>query len=207
MVRRSTWLVLGVFVVLAAFAVIFQRYQTNKAQNLPTATPTNEPTYVFNLSSAQVNDILISDSSGKTLDIYRILASSDWAIKDIPVEQIDNAQLKVVIDQLLSLSVDQILAQIPPLDSMGLITPAYTITLTTADGTKSFAYIGSKIAIGTGYYVHLNDGHVAVVSNVVIDEIINILTNPPLVPTATPEMTPTETVVPTQTVTTATPTP
>jgi hypothetical protein len=42
---------------------------------------------------------------------------------------------------------------------------------------------------------------------VVMEDVINLLTNPPLLPTATPEVTPTETVAPIGSGSQATPTP
>ncbi len=99
------------------------------------------------------------------------------------------------------------LTQIPPLDSVGLTTPAYTITITTADATIVVTDIGTLNAIGDGYYVRVDSGQVVLVDKVVMEDVINLLTNPPLLPTATPEVTPTETVAPIGSGSQATPTP
>jgi hypothetical protein len=207
MVRRSTWIVLIVFALLVGFAWYFQRYQTNKAETVGTATPTAPPTYLYNLSSSEVNEIKISDASGSKIDLYRDPSSTNWAIADVPVDQADSFQIESISAQLFSLQAQETLTQTPPLDAIGLVTPTYTITMTTSEGTQINTYVGSETAIGGGYYARVDAGLVVIVDKVVMDDIVNLINNPPLLPTATPEVTPTSTTLPTGQENQATPTP
>jgi hypothetical protein len=207
MVRRSTWILLGVFVLLVGFAWLFQRYQTNKVSNVVTATPTVTPVNLYALTNSQLNEINIAASAGDKIDLYRDPTSSNWAIKDVPVDQADSFQIESISKQLIALQVQETLSQSLPLDSTGLVVPAYSITMTTADGTQLVTFIGSQNAVGDGYYARVDSGQVVLVNKVVMDDILNLLKNPPLLPTATPVVTPTETVAPTETGNLETPTP
>ena len=192
MVRRSTWILLVVFALLVGFAWLFQRSQANKTANTATATPTTSPAYLYNLSNTQVDEINITDATGDKIDLYRDLASSNWAIADVPVDQADSFKIESISTQLFSLQVKETLTQTPPLDSIGLITPTYTITMTTSDGAQIITDIGTQTAIGSGYYVRVGSGSVDIVDKVVMDDILDLLKNPPLLPTATPDVTATE---------------
>jgi hypothetical protein len=207
MVRRSTWIVLGIFVLLVGFAVVFQRYQTKQAENAATATPTVPPVYLLHLGDAQINDIKIADNTGSYINLYLDQASSQWAIEGVPTDQADSSKIETLSTQLLSLQVQEVLTETISLASIGLDTPSYTITLTTASNSQSVTYIGMQTAIGSGYYVRENDGPVMIVSKSAIDQFINVLQEPPLLPTATPEVIPTETIVPTTPTIPETPTP
>ena len=207
MVRRPTWILLLVFAILVGFAWFFQRYQANKANNAATATPTTSLINLYDLTNTQDKEINITDNAGDKIDLYRDSGSSKWAIADVPVDQADSFQIESISTQLFSLQVQEALTQTPPLDSIGLVTPAYTITMTTSDGTQLITNVGTQTAIGSGYYVRVGSGPVVIVDKVVMDDILNLVKNPPLLPTATLEVTSTETASPTKPEVQVTPTP
>lgn len=207
MVRRSTWIVLLIFAALVGFTFFFQRYQANKPVDSATATPTTPPVYLFELGDAQINEIKISDSTGKNIDLYRDQLTSLWAIADMPPGQADSAQIDSISTQLRSIQIQEALTQTVPLSSIGLETPAYTITLTTSTGTQIVTYVGIQTAIGSGYYVRESNGQVAIVSKTPMESILQLVESPPLLPTATPQVTPTEAVTPVTAPSQATPTP
>jgi len=207
MVRRSTWILLVVFAILVGFAWFFQRYQANKANNAATATPTASPANLYDLSNTQVDRISITDDMGDKIELFRDSVSSNWAIADVPVDQADSAQIDAMSKQLFSLQAQDTLTQTPPLDSIGLVTPAYTITMTTTEGTQIITHVGTQTAIGSGYYVRVDSDSVVIVDKVVMDGILNLIKQPPLLPTATPIVTSTETAPPTEAGSQVTPTP
>ena len=196
MVRRSTWIVLLIFAVLVGFTFFFQRYQANKTVDSTTATPTVPPAYLFELGDAPLSEIKISDRAGKSVDLYRDQLTSLWAISDIPPDQADSAKIDSMSTQLRSIQIQETLTQTVPLTSIGLEMPAYTITLTTSTGTQIVTFIGIQTAIGSGYYVQVSNGQVAIVGKTPMDSILQLVESPPLLPTVTPQATPTETVTP-----------
>ena len=207
MIRRSTWILLLVFAILAGFAFFFQRYQSNKADNSATQTPTSTPQMAFNLNGAQVNEITISDSSGNSLDLVRDEAGALWTISDVPKGQVDASKIESASTQLFVAEVQETITQTLPLDSIGLVPPAYHLTMTLSNGAKLSTEVGDQTPIGSGYYVRVNSGQVIIVGKTALDEIIKFLSEPPLLPTPTREASPTETIVPAGNGNQATPTP
>jgi hypothetical protein len=196
MVRRTTWILLLVFGLLVLFAWLFQRYQSNKTQANATASPIATVVKLYDLTDSQVVEISIVNNSGDTIGFTRDPGSSNWVIKDLPPEQADSFQIESVNSQLLSLQALDTLTQSPPLDSIGLANPAYTITMVTADGKQIITYVGALSAIGTGYYIRVDTGPVVIVDKVIMDDILKLIKEPPMLPTATPEVTGTETGTP-----------
>ena len=182
MVRRSTWIILGIFALLVGFTIFLQRYQVSKTENTATATPTVPPVFLYSQGDVQVNDIKIADNTGKYIDLYRDLAASSWAIEGIPTDQADSSKIETINNELLSVQVQETLTQTLSLAAIGLETPAYTITLTTSAGVKWVTYVGMQTAIGSGYYVRTDNGQVMIVSKSAIDNILSLLQNPPCYP-------------------------
>jgi hypothetical protein len=198
MVRRTTWILLVIFVVLVGFTWIFQRYQENKAKNVATLTPTVAKAKLYDIDSTQVKEINISDSLGKQIAVYIDPITKKWAVKDVPAEQADSFQIESITAQLFSLQVQETITNTPSLDSVGLASPLYTITMTKSDDTQLVTNVGSKTAIGSGYYVRVDSGQVVIVDKDVMDNVLNLLTSPPLIPTPTPEISTTGTISPTE---------
>jgi hypothetical protein len=207
MVRRSTLILVVVFVILVGFAWILQHNQTNQQEIVATTMPTTTAAYLYNLNGRQVDDINITDSSGNQVEFYLDSTSGNWVIRDKPTEQADSFQIESITAQLLVLQAVETLIQPPPLNSIGLELPTYTITLTTADGGQLVTNVGSITPIGSGYYVKVGTDKIVIVDKVVMDDVLSLLTNPPLLPTATPEAVFTEPVSPTESINIGTPTP
>ncbi len=209
MMRRSTWIVLGIFVLLIGFTLVYQRYQANNPAATPTAaaTSTTPPVTLYNLSDTQIKDIKIADNTGSYIDLYQDPASSSWAIEGVPVGQADSTKIKSISNELLVLQVQETLTDTVSLAAVGLDTPAYTITLTTTLNQASITYVGKPTAIGTGYYIRQNDGQIMIVDKSSMDTILNALKEPPLLPTPTPQVTPGETGSPAAPLGQETPTP
>jgi hypothetical protein len=205
MVRRPTWILLIIFILLIGFTWLFQRYQTNKMNNAATATPKIALENIYDLDGKQVNEVNIADSTGEKIEFNRNSGSGQWSISNIPVDQVDSFQVESNFAQLFSITAEETLTQTPRLDSIGLVSPAYTISMTTNDGESMITYVGSITPIGSGYYIRVDSGPVIIVDKMVLDDILNMFVNPPLIATATPEITTTEAISPTDSGTPKTP--
>jgi hypothetical protein len=207
MVRRSTLILLVVFAILVGFAWILQRNQTNKKEADANTTPTKTVSELFNLTGRQVNDINISDSSGNQAEFYLDSTSGNWAIKGLPIDQADSFQIESITAQLTALQAVETLTQPPPLDSIGLVEPSYTIIMTTSDGAQLVVRVGDVTPIGSGYYVKVGSDMIVIVDKVVMDDVLGLLTTPPTLSTAIPEVVTTEPVSQDESVSTGTPAP
>src|SRR4030042_2851588 len=187
MVRRSTWILVAVFVLLVGFAWLFQRYQMKKVENASTATPTVAPVSIFNLNGVQVDFVNISDSSGGKVEFKRDPETNQWSLADVPSDQVDSFQIGSNLAQLFAITAQETITQTIPLDAIGLAFPVYTINIITTDGEIILAYIGSVTSVGDGYYIRVDTGPVIIVDKVVIDGVIDMFLTPLLIATLTPE--------------------
>ena len=192
MIRRSTWILLVILALLVGFAFIFQRNQDKKAEITATAIPTDQRAVLFGVEGSQVSGIDITNSSGSLLKLFMDPLTATWAIRDVPLEQADTLQINANVEQLLASQIIETLTQPPPLDSIGLAAPVYTITVTTTDGFAVVAHVGALTPVGSGYYTRVGSGPVVIVEKTGIDNAIEMLSNPPLLPTPT-QATPTQT--------------
>jgi hypothetical protein len=199
MVRRQTWFVVGFFVLLAAFAWMFQNYQANKALKTEVPTPTTAKASLYDFDLSAVSQVDIKSADGNQIGLVLDPETSKWIIKDVPAEKADSFQIDSILAQLFSIQIQEVMTQIPPLDSIGLASPVDVITVTKQDGSQVVTDVGTKTAIGSGYYVRTAGNQVAIVSNTTLDTVLGMLTTPPLASTPTPEVTSTELIEPTVT--------
>jgi hypothetical protein len=196
MVRRSTWILLAILVILVGSTLLFQRYQASKPENTATAIPSVALVNVYNLTGKQVSEVDLSDSLGNSIVFNLNLELNMWAIANTPEDQADSSQIESILAKLFALTARETLTQTPPLESIGLVNPAYTIHFITSGGEQINTAVGSMTPIGTGYYLRVNSDPVAIVDKLLLDNVLNMLTDPPLLATPTPEVTSTKTLSP-----------
>ena len=184
--RRSTWIVLGIFVVLALGVFLWQRYgktDQEAAEPTPTIAPVN---MVFDLGTKLVQSFSITDATGESITMQHELSSNMWVVMDQPADMADPTQIEAVASSFSYMTVDTELTTQPPLDAMGLDQPSYTITLDLDNGERNVLFVGDLTPTGTGYYAQVDGKPVVVIAKSDITTLINMLTTPPLKPTYTP---------------------
>jgi hypothetical protein len=176
----------GVFILLAGFTWYFQRNEAGKTVDA-TPTPTADLVNLYDFDSSQVNEVQIVDGTSNQIVVFQNPATSQWVVKDFPPEQANSFQIESVLAQLFAIRSTVILTESVSLDAVGLKEPIYTITIRMKDGNEIITHVGSTTAIGSGYYVRIGDEVVNIVDKATLDEVLNLLSNPPLMATATPE--------------------
>lgn len=188
MIKRSTWIVLAIFLVLLAVALLLPRLQKGReAEQTPTATAT--PESLFDVTDLVVLEINITGPDNQSLVLRRETAADEWKVVGFPPEDTDVFAAGSVAGQIFALRIQRRLENVPPLSQMGLIMPPYMITLKQEDGRLLVLKIGDRTPTGSGYYVQLGSADPVVVSKVDLDSILSSLENPPLLPTPTPQAT------------------
>lgn len=198
MIRRSTWIVLGIFAVLGLGVFLWQRYGVKEEPVEPTPT-TEVSSLVFSLGDQTIASYQILDTEGNSISFGRDPVSDAWVVTDQPAELADSSQIETVAGSLAFLFVDTALAGQPPLDSMGLDQPSYTIKLFLDNGEQSNLYVGDLIPTGSGYYARVGDEPAMVIAKTDMDAVLNLLKTPPLAATYTPTVTFTATMTATST--------
>ncbi len=187
MIRRSTWIVLGIAVALILGYVLWQRYQPEQEPEVE-AVPTFAPVVnLFAPDDLAVSGITFSRAAdGQMAVIAWDAATGAWSMPDVPAEAVDGGRMMSLVGQLFAMTVERTLDTALAPDVLGLDAPAYTIQLSMDDGSQRFLRVGDMTAIGTGYYVQLDEQAPVIVAKAELDAVLGIIDAPPLLPTATP---------------------
>lgn len=202
MIKRTTWILLAVFAALVGVAWILQRSNLTAKSK---ATPTAEAQLLFNLDANALSSLKIQDGQGKTVELNKD-QNGQWKLVEPSGDVADSVQVDSTIRQYASVPVLNQLDPPPPPEATGLITPTYTVTLSSSDNQLHVAKVGAATSTGTSYYVQVNSGSVDVVSKSIVDGVLDLFKNPPLA-TPTPEASPTPAASETPSVSQPSPTP
>jgi len=186
MIRRSTWIVLAVFIILISGVIILQRVERNRVDEVIDIPVLDTPKPVKSLiefpKGESILGLIIRDAEKNVVDIQRHNESADWILV-FPEGDADIERVNQIISQISSIQINSTLETDLELNVVGLDNPTYTMRLTLSSGKKLTAYIGDETIAGNSYYVRLAGGGPKVVSKYPVDQIINLLTMPPIMPT------------------------
>lgn len=182
MIKRPTWIVL-ILLVLALGGYFFLKSRPLKSG---TPTPTAAGTsFLLPATGPKLKSIRISDQQNKVSMIERD-SSGSWSVSlPIPAPA-DQGAAEAAETQVGALSIVTQLNTSPLQSAMGLDTPADVIQLVYQDGSQHTLEVGSKTPTGSGYYVRFDHKGLYVISVDGIDPLLQMLANPPYVPTPTP---------------------
>jgi hypothetical protein len=184
MIRRTTWIVLAVFVVLVG--VIWYQ-QTRPAPEMSAITPTLGVEPLFTLDATQVRSLKVEDAAGDVVLARKESADGNWQLEEPVAAAGATSQIDMAVASLTTGESLIKLEDPPAAEVLGLAPPAYQVTLGLADGQSWIVKIGQATPTNSGYYVQVGDGAVYVVSTFTFDGVIGMLTSPPLAETPTPE--------------------
>jgi hypothetical protein len=189
MIRRSTWVTLGIFAIVLVAAIIIRQTGQKAAAD---ATPTPGSAYLFSAQDSAIIGLRITDTDENSVAVQRAEDGS-WSLVQPEGEQADQDRIDSLVSQAESLRVVSTLDTQPELTAIGLEPPQYRLSITLADGQQQVAEIGSTTPTDSGYYARLGGGDLQVVSKSGLDSLVGMLTDPPIAPTPTPETSSTET--------------
>lgn len=180
MIRRSTLVLFAVFLILVAVAFFWER-SGNGEEVIPTAT---QQANLLDLDVNNVNRLEITASDGD-LVVFIKETEGNWVIEE-PEGEIDPAaDLGSKIESFIAIRVLNPLESPPPADATGLNNPEYTITVFLDNGSQQEIVIGKGTVTGSGYYTQVAN-NVFVVDKFTVDNLLDLLNNPPYI---TPEVT------------------
>lgn len=185
MIRRPTWILLGLFILLLVAAWLIQTQPFGKPPE-PTVTPGLAS--LFDLQANPIVAARITDASGKAVAVEKD-ANGQWILTEPPNQPADTERIQTAITRAQGVSIVANVDVGPDLQAIGMDPPAYRIQLSLADGQEQIAFIGSLTAIGSGYYAHLDGGPMLIVNKYGVEGLLDIFKNPPILPTPTPSPT------------------
>lgn len=188
MIRKTTWVVLLVFALLAGSVFLWQRSQEEKAaQATPEAMATAEKQYLFDIEG-EVASLRIEQVGQKSIELVKDEAGQ-WTLTGSSAGALDSAAMDGIIGQLSTLPLVGTLQTIPELQDLGLSTPSYRILVVQKDGKQLTASVGKMTPTGSGYYVLSSDRRVYIANEFSLKSILDLVENPPYPPTPYPQPT------------------
>ncbi len=183
MIRRSTWIILGVFLLLVASTLVWQRYGKKETAEI---TPTTEQELLIKLTT-KVTGLRIEGVGSQIVEVIRD-EQGQWKLIVPEGHETDTDSVESAVSQLSNLRVLSQFEQGLDLGNTGLVIPAYRITISLEDDERISLDVGKATATGSGYYVRMGEKDVYVVSKYSLDSILGLAQNPPYKPTPTPPM-------------------
>lgn len=188
--RRTTWILVGVAVVLGLY-VWYSGQSKDKTDveataPAPTRVPGGGP--LFDATSDQIVGLWIVDMAANRGVALAKDAQGQWAVTAPEARPADPALAPGWASQFANVFVSIVVTETTDLRPFGVLSPTYTLGVKLVDGTDLKVFVGDKTPTGSGYYA-LRDGeeHVVVVNSGSVEGLTGLLTTPPyLLPTATP---------------------
>lgn len=194
MIRRSTWIVLIVFLALLAFLLYWQNRPDFVVEE-PTAS---EPDPVPRESIFEIPeglDVIAARVESSDSGLVVMEYDSDtgtWVLVDPPRDGADSQRIQGLIDQVVALRASNALETVPSLEVIGLENPLYEIQFSLSNEQIHTLYIGDATITGNNYYVRVDEGAPQIVGKFAIDNLVSVIDDLPILPTPMPEVEPTE---------------
>ncbi|HXQ36792.1 MAG TPA: DUF4340 domain-containing protein [Anaerolineales bacterium] len=192
--RRSTVIYLLLFLLLAG-AYYYLNNREQPADISLTLEPTEEVKYLFTAVDGMPTRIHIESKAGDIVEVARD-ADNAWTLT-LPTEaKADQASAEAAASQVTTMQIVDTIPDVDP-DIVGLTDPEYTMTVEFTSGVERKVDIGVITPSESGYYVRDTSGDIVIVTRSSVDALLELLTNPPYLETATPSpIPPTETPIP-----------
>jgi hypothetical protein len=185
MIRRPTWIVIGIFLILLLVFVLYQRDIFTFQEEEPTPTVLESRT-LFDIDGEDIQGLLIVEAQGNIVHIEKD-EGGEWVLREPTAEATDIGAVESTLNQLLTLRVLSTLFEIPSLEVLGLVSPTYTLTIYFVDGNSQIYQVGVLTPTESGYYLQDRNGVVLVVDKFGMETVLNLLEQPPILATPTVE--------------------
>jgi hypothetical protein len=171
MIRRSTLVVLGVFIVAVAALLILQRVPNSPIKPAQTPTATTMPKLLSGWNEKDIIEVVLTRAVGGKTDLVKNPDGS-WINKQAgPVPTGISEQL---LSELLATNIMTELPLDTSLKDLFLENPGQTMVLTSQDGRKATIRVGGVTPTQSGYYVKVNDDAPVIVGKTTLEGIFSL---------------------------------
>jgi hypothetical protein len=181
--KRSTWIVLVIFLALVGFMLYLNQKEPATPEELE-ATPAAPAEFLFTETDGLPISIDITSKTGEQVHIERN-AAGEWIVKQ-PIEtEANQGSAEAAASQLTALRIVS-RPEVAPGEA-GLTQPSYVMTVKLTGGTVKAVRIGDLTPTSSGYYSNVNDSNeVLIVSKTGLDALLTLVTSPPYANTPAP---------------------
>jgi hypothetical protein len=172
MIKRTTWVVLAVFLLTLAVVLLLQR--TGKLEYTADSTPSPTAASVFGLDTGSIKQVKV-ESSGIDSATFTHNSDGTWTTTAPTGFNPDAAIVKEALDSISTWTVQNELQVAPPLDAVGLTNPDKLIVIQTDSGQEHTIQVGGLNPAQTGYYLLLDGGAPFLISRYSVDPVLGLL--------------------------------
>ena len=184
MIKRTTWIVVAVFLaVLAAAVYLEQRPPVPEAAPTAAAPLAN----LLPVTMSEISGLRLEETATGAAVELKLDEQGAWQLLEPPEGPADASEVESSLSTLTNLVAQTSLEPAASLAIFGLAAPAYRLSLETTGGERLTVLVGDQTPTASGYYVRVNDDPPQVVSKLSLDSFLRILVEPPVAPTPTPE--------------------
>jgi len=180
--KRSTLIVFIIFLALVGLMFYLNQKESTTPEEVET-TPVAPVEYLFSESDGLPASIDIQSITGEQVTITRNDAGAWVLIQPIEAEA-DQGAAEAAASQLTSLRIVS-RPEVAPVD-VGLVQPAYILTIKMTGGTLKTVRIGDATPTDSGYYTSIDESdEVLIVGKTGLDALLTLVTSPPYANTPT----------------------
>jgi len=149
-----------------------------------TLEPQPEVSYLFNPEDGTPTRIHIESKAGEAVELERG-AGNAWALILPAKVAADQGTVEAAVSQISVIQVTNRLPELSPQD-VGLDAPDYIMKLKFTSGMERIVELGVVTPTENGYYARLDGGETLIVTRYAMDALLELLNNPPYIPTEDP---------------------
>jgi len=186
MIRRNTWIVLAIFVIVLGVGWYFLRAQPAGQNSATTSTPPPAK-LLAGLTADKIKAIRYIDTQGIQVSL-ELQSNKQWAQTSSSSTPLTQGSIQEIIAQLLDMNILADLASPPPATALGLDKPTISVIITT---DKDILFnIGNLTPLNNGYYVQVDQDRPAIIDKSTVDSLTQLFKSTQDTPT--PQTTPTQ---------------
>ena len=169
MIRRSTWVLLIVF-LLALAGLLFLSRRPQGLKVIQDGTPTPAPITFLEYASEEVARLTIQPKDSPAFTVERN-PQTLWQLIAVDPRPLDPSKVEELVATIPTLQAQSQLDTPPPDSATGLESSPILITLEFKDGHKTTVRFGNLTPTGSGYYAQVDSGPVLVLNKTSFDNL------------------------------------
>jgi hypothetical protein len=190
---RTTGILFVILAVLAAYVLLQQNQESGDGEPTPTSAAASRLNLVTGITLDQVVRLDVSRAEDGAFVSLARTEFGEWS-RTVPTAtaMISNTMNSRVTGLINMASRETFEPGLNPLSAYGLDEPAYTFTLAARQNDRTLRFkflVGSETPTGSGFYVQRSgDDRVFVILQTTVNNMINMIDDPPIYvpPTPTP---------------------
>jgi Domain of unknown function (DUF4340) len=184
MIRRNTWIILAIFVVVLGVGWYLLHVKTSSPA--PVSSTPSPGKLLTGLTADKIKAIKYIDVQGIQVSLVQ-QANNQWVQQSPSNTPLTQGNIQEIISQLLDMNILTDLTSPPPASALGLDKPTTSLIITT-DKDIVFS-VGNPTPLGNGYYVQVDQSNPVIIDKPTVDNLVELFKSTQNTPT--PQTTPT----------------